>query len=294
MEQEPYRYKGGRKVTTVDDVISYAKRDQRKENTTVHDTLLLAYFNKSYKQRSRGRNYPQTLVRGAAFTTGQGITKYDLPASFFRLVPDSVLYDVTMPLAGVTVASASIAAASLITIATAHGFTSGDQVTIMGTKASTPTINDTYIVTVISGTTFTIPVTVTVAPTVSTGTVTRNAVPTDLLSNIPDISTSQAEVWRGQMEMGYPVVCSVIGGTGSGRALEFLPAFTEYGKVVCFDYFASQADFTSTSSVPPVSQILEVVAYDVIANFAAYLGRPEEAGDARAQARSLYIDANRT
>jgi hypothetical protein len=56
-----------------------------------------------------------------------------------------------------------VAAASVITTDEAHGFTTGQTVTISGVTGSTPDINGSHVITVLSETTFSIPVTVTVA-----------------------------------------------------------------------------------------------------------------------------------
>jgi hypothetical protein len=64
-----------------------------------------------------------------------------------------------------TITSSSVANPTVITCPTPHGLVSGDVVSIQGHTGSTPTINSTYAVTVISPTTFSIPIQVTVAGT---------------------------------------------------------------------------------------------------------------------------------
>jgi uncharacterized phiE125 gp8 family phage protein len=71
----------------------------------------------------------------------------------------------------VGLASSSIAAATVITTLTPHWFVSGDTVLIAGHVGSTPDLNGSGIVTVLSSLTFSIPLTVTIAGT--GGTVTR-------------------------------------------------------------------------------------------------------------------------
>lgn len=71
----------------------------------------------------------------------------------------------------VTIVSSSVAAASVITTLVPHGLATGDTVTIAGHVGSTPAVDGSRVVTVLSSLTFTIPVTVTVAGT--GGTVTR-------------------------------------------------------------------------------------------------------------------------
>lgn len=66
----------------------------------------------------------------------------------------------------VVISTSSVAASTTITTATAHGLATGNRVIIRGHTGSTPSINDAvYTVTVLTATTFTIPVTVTVAGT---------------------------------------------------------------------------------------------------------------------------------
>lgn len=72
-----------------------------------------------------------------------------------------------------TIVSSSVANPSVITTAAAHGLTTGDRVTIAGHTGSTPDINGTHTVTVLSATTFSIPINVTVAG--ADGTVTEAA-----------------------------------------------------------------------------------------------------------------------
>lgn len=61
------------------------------------------------------------------------------------------------------ITSSSVAAASVITMANPHGFTTGDSVTIAGHVGSTPSVNGTYVVTVLTSTQFSIPLVVTIA-----------------------------------------------------------------------------------------------------------------------------------
>jgi len=63
------------------------------------------------------------------------------------------------------ITSSSVATSTVITTTSAHGLTSGMQVSIIGHTGSTPAIDGSYVVTVIGASTFTIPKTVTVAGT---------------------------------------------------------------------------------------------------------------------------------
>jgi hypothetical protein len=64
-----------------------------------------------------------------------------------------------------TVVSSSVAGASVITTGTAHTFTTGDTVLITGHVGSTPSINGSWVISAAAGSTFTIPVNVTVGGT---------------------------------------------------------------------------------------------------------------------------------
>ncbi len=99
--------------------------------------------------------------------------------------------------------TSSVASPSIITTAVAHGIADGQTVRIAGHVGSTPSINDDYVATVVSPTTFSIPVNVTVAGT--GGTVTQyNSADWDTESiaadytldvnqtTIPIVSSSQA------------------------------------------------------------------------------------------------------
>lgn len=67
--------------------------------------------------------------------------------------------------------SSSVASPTVITTDEAHGYTTGDTAVIADHEDSTPDINGSYVLTVISSTTFSIPVAVTVAGTGGTATV---------------------------------------------------------------------------------------------------------------------------
>jgi hypothetical protein len=71
----------------------------------------------------------------------------------------------TTPPASVVITSASAATNSVITTAAPHGRVSKDTVVLAGVTGSTPAVNGTYLVTVLTPTTFSIPLAVTVAGT---------------------------------------------------------------------------------------------------------------------------------
>lgn len=63
----------------------------------------------------------------------------------------------------VTVTSSSVASPTVITTSTAHGFRSGQRVTISGHEDSTPSLDGTYTLSNATAETFTVPVAVTVS-----------------------------------------------------------------------------------------------------------------------------------
>lgn len=201
-------------MNTAGDAINYVKADQRI-NGTEQDTNLLAWLNKNWVRRTRGRQYSQLLVEGTTFTTTSGTYRYNLPSDFWRLVPNSVQYDVSSTYAG---------------------------------------------------------------------------------RPLPDVNLQAAEAWRLQDQSSTPSVCIVVGaGTASpSKRLELLPSFTEGSKVVSYDYIAQATTFASTASTAQVPQLLEVVAYDTIADYLRYIKADQnEITDARQQAEVLYREANR-
>jgi hypothetical protein len=90
-----------------------------------------------------------------------------------------------------TILTSSVAAASVITTSAAHGRVSGQEVTIAGHVGSTPSINGPHIITVLSPTTFSIPVNVTVAGTGGTATLTENPLNFTTLAEITSVTPPQ-------------------------------------------------------------------------------------------------------
>jgi predicted secreted protein len=64
---------------------------------------------------------------------------------------------------GAAISTSSVADPTVITTPTPHGLASGESATIAGHTGSTPALDGTHVVTVLSPTTFTVPVNVTVA-----------------------------------------------------------------------------------------------------------------------------------
>jgi hypothetical protein len=113
------------------------------------------------------------VVSAAAGTSGVPIVRFDLNGNGIIDLGDVLQYSSglnNVPFSkvcgpgSVKISAISVAASALITTATAHGYVTGDLVTI-GNSNSTPSANGTWTVTVFSTTTFTIPLTTTVAGT---------------------------------------------------------------------------------------------------------------------------------
>lgn len=79
--------------------------------------------------------------------------------------PASSVDNTAVPQRAVPITSSSVANPTTITTPVAHGLTTGDSVLIAGHTGSSPTINGERVVTVVTATTFTIPVNVTVGGT---------------------------------------------------------------------------------------------------------------------------------
>jgi len=79
--------------------------------------------------------------------------------------PASSLDNSTLPQRAVPIVSSSVAVASVITTSVPHGLVTGDSVVIAGHSGSTPTINGERVATVLTPTTFSIPVNVSIGGT---------------------------------------------------------------------------------------------------------------------------------
>ncbi len=103
-----------------------------------------------------GMQYPREFIKALTGTMVVG-----RPHSLFMLggIPGAAVLPVN-----IAITSSSIANPTVITTAT-HGLTSGDQISIEGHTGSTPALDGVYTVTVLTTTTFTIPVDVTVGGT---------------------------------------------------------------------------------------------------------------------------------
>jgi len=82
-----------------------------------------------------------------------------------------------------TLNAATVANPSVITTTAAHGFATGQSVTISGSSGTTPSLDGTYTITVISSTTFSIPLNVT-ASSSPTGTILNTTQPAVTATNI--------------------------------------------------------------------------------------------------------------
>lgn len=164
-----------------------------------------------------------------------------------------VVLNVTLNNVAVAITSNSIAAASVVTTAAAHNLKTGDTVTIAGVTSSVPTINGSRVVTVLSPTTFSVPVTVTTGGTGGTATSTiRNDTATATLTP-PD--TAQDQSFNFPQGLAVDFTTSVTGATvrsvrsvssitGGGAGNKFsiaaLPDASDYTEVAC----ATEKSFT--------------------------------------------------
>jgi hypothetical protein len=82
-----------------------------------------------------------------------------------------------------TLNAATVANPSVITTTAAHGFATGQSVTISGSSGTTPSLDGTYTITVINSTTFSIPLNVTVSSS-PTGTILNTTQPALTVTNI--------------------------------------------------------------------------------------------------------------
>lgn len=117
-------------------------------NTSASNTTIYAYYLSALDDLPGQLLFEERLLGGESF-----IATSTAGDSFSPAISDQI------PITGI-----SVAAAAVVTTLTAHGLTSGDQVTLYDTN-STPVIDGIRTVTVISPTTFSVPVTTTVLGT---------------------------------------------------------------------------------------------------------------------------------
>ena len=110
---------------------------------------------------------------------------------------------------------------------------------------------------------------------------------------LPDVNTDTAEAWKTLNPASDPAVVTVSAGTNGTKKLELLPVFTSGSQTVRYDYMAGVSTFTSTASTAQVPELLEVLAYDTIADYCRYQSRTDDAAAASQEASLLYRDANR-
>ncbi len=139
-------------------------------NTSTSNTALYAYYLSALDDLPGQLLFEERLLGGDAFiaTSTDG-------SSFSPAITDQI-----------PITSISIANPTVVTTLTAHGLTTGNQITLYQTN-STPTVNGIHTVTVVSPTTFSIPVNVTgagsagylvptAAPTISSNEISQNKV----------------------------------------------------------------------------------------------------------------------
>lgn len=115
------------------------------------------------------------------------------------------------------ISSNSVAASTVITTTSSHGLTSGASVTISGNKGSVPSINGTYTITVLSTTTFSIPVTTTVAGTGGVFHINSGSPNTTVsidVADLPTPGTGNAGSCSGWFFFKFPSTVTFNAGTG--------------------------------------------------------------------------------
>jgi hypothetical protein len=102
-----------------------------------------------------------------------------------------------------TVTSSSVANPTVITTGAAHGFTTGDTVTIASHAGSTPLLNGDHVLTVTAPTTFTVPVNVTIGGTGGTATcLYASAVADDLAAEYNRVPLLKAKAILYRQQLG--------------------------------------------------------------------------------------------
>lgn len=113
---------------------------------------------------------------------------------------------------------------------------------------------------------------------------------------LPDVPERNRVAWKSINGTNAPSVCAVVGSgtSSSGKSLELLPIPSSGSSTVYYEYYAAVTTFSSTASTAQIPQLMEVIAYDTIADVARYMSRSEEAAEARGIAKELYVEATRS
>ncbi|MCG3776796.1 MAG: hypothetical protein JW395_3667 [Nitrospira sp.] len=155
---------------------------------------------------------------------------------------DYTTYDGNRP---VPITSNTIANPSVVTTTKVHGLTTGDKVLIAGVATSSPTINGTQAVTVISTTTFSVPVNVTVAGT--GGTIVK------VDTNAGGVAYCQCTAFSGLTNLVLKITHSPDDSTYAAlTTFATITAVTKERKTVTGTvdrYLSSNGDVTGTGSV---------------------------------------------
>lgn len=102
---------------------------------------------------------------------------------------------------------------------------------------------------------------------------------TDPGTKLTVIGKDQLATYKLLDTASQPMAVSVVAGaSGSLRALEFVPAFTETSKVVEYDYWKTPTQLTEDANDPVVEEFEEVIVYDALVNLALYHSDKEQAG----------------
>ena len=150
----------------------------------------------------------------------------------------------------IPITSNTIANPTVVTTPVPHGLTTGDLILVSGVITSTPTINGAQTVTVLSPTTFSIPVNVTVAGTGG--------------------SFVRANSSNGGA--GYQMVSALSGFTGFLGKIRDSPDDTTYGDLI---------SFTNVTAAPAGERLVNV-ADTVVDRYLCYTGTPTGAGSVTA------------
>lgn len=154
--------------------------------------------------------------------------------------------------------SSSIANPTVITTAAPHGFVSGETYGLAGHAGSTPAINGSHVVTVLSPTTFSIPLAVTVAGTGGTATRELALEPVSLdearaYLQLPDDLVDQDDAIEGWIREGRQLVEKA-----TGLALSFGETW-DY----VIDQFPSRWSHVAIPlPIGPVLSVVSVTSYD--------------------------------
>lgn len=101
---------------------------------------------------------------------------------------------------------------------------------------------------------------------------------TDQGTKLPVVQYDGLAAYKLISSATQPYACAVVdGSTGSLKAMEFAPAFTETNITVEYDYWASPTALSEDTDDPVVDDFEEVIIYDALVQLALYHGKPDQA-----------------